>query len=114
MCLSAFFIYCRILRSEIRKGGLGLQTVSASEILIETRFVCQGFQPGRLLKKLHMLRYARPTRFNLLKRTPQLIELRVPRLWIFLSSLQPEFFSHLPVVSLLRGGFDHRASQMAR
>jgi hypothetical protein len=82
MCLSAFFIYCRILRSEIRKGGLGLQTVSASEILIETRFVCQGFQPGRLLKKLHMLRYARPTRFNLLKRTPQLIELRVPRLWI--------------------------------
>jgi hypothetical protein len=40
-----------------------------------------------LLKKTHRLRSARPTRFNVLKRTPQLIELRASRLWIFLSRL---------------------------
>jgi hypothetical protein len=34
--------------------------------------------PSRLLKKPHMLRCARPTRFNVLKSTPQLIELRAP------------------------------------
>ena len=39
-----------------------------------------------------MLRCVRPIRFNVLKRTPQLIELRAPSLWIFLSSLQPESF----------------------
>ena len=33
-------------------------------------------------------------RFNVPTRTPQLIELLAPRLWIFLSSLQ-EFFSNL-------------------
>jgi hypothetical protein len=33
-------------------------------------------EPCRLLKKTHMLRCACPTRFNVLKRTPQLIELR--------------------------------------
>jgi hypothetical protein len=31
------------LRSEIRKGRLGLQMLSASAILIERRCVCQGF-----------------------------------------------------------------------
>jgi hypothetical protein len=41
-----------------------------------------------------MLRCASPTRLNVLKRTPQLVELRAPRLWIFLSSLQTEFFSN--------------------
>jgi hypothetical protein len=33
-----------------------------------------------LLKKPHMLRCPRPIRFNVLKRTPQLIERRAPRL----------------------------------
>jgi hypothetical protein len=40
------------------------------------------------LNKPHILGCARPTRFNVLKRTPQLIERRAPRLWIVLSSLQ--------------------------
>jgi hypothetical protein len=35
---------------------------------------------SRLLKKTHMLRCARSPRFNVLKRTPQLIELRASRL----------------------------------
>jgi hypothetical protein len=35
--------------------------------------------PGSmLLKKTPLLRCTRPTRFNVLKRTPQLIELRAP------------------------------------
>ena len=38
----------------------------------------ENWEPSRLLKKPHMLRCARPTRFNVLKRTPQLIELRAP------------------------------------
>src|SRR5918992_536290 len=44
--------------------------------------LCHSLPPrtSRLLKKTHMLRCARPTRFNVLKRTPQLIELRAPRL----------------------------------
>jgi hypothetical protein len=29
-------------------------------------------------EKTHMLRCSRPTRFNVLKRTPQLVELRAP------------------------------------
>ncbi len=40
-----------------------------------------------LLKKTHRLRCANPIRFNVLKRTSQLIERRAPRLWIFLSRL---------------------------
>jgi hypothetical protein len=36
--------------------------------------------------------------------TPPLIDVRAPCIWIFLSSLQPEFFSNLLLVSLRRGG----------
>ena len=35
---------------------------------------------SKLLKKPHMLRCTRPIRFNVLKRTPQLIERRAPYL----------------------------------
>jgi hypothetical protein len=43
-----------------------------------------------------MLRCGRPIRFNVLKRTPQLIELRAPLASeIFLSSLHSEFLSKL-------------------
>ena len=41
-----------------------------------------------LLKKTPMLRYTRPIRFNVPKRTPQLIELRAPASEVFLSILQ--------------------------
>jgi hypothetical protein len=53
------------------------RAVDSVLVVIENRYP---HRTPRLLKKTHMLRCARPTRFNVLKRTPQLIELRAPRL----------------------------------
>ena len=58
---------------------------------------------GRLLKKTHRLRCARPIARQRTKSTPPLIGLRAPRLWAFLSSLQEVCFSRLLFAEIRRG-----------
>jgi hypothetical protein len=43
------------------------------------------------MKKAHVLRCARPTRCNVLLRTSSLVDLRAPRIWTFLISLDEHY-----------------------
>ena len=53
------------------------------------------------MKKAHLRRYARPTRSNVLQRTPSLVDLRVPRICDLLDRPSMSIFEKLKYVIVL-------------